>query len=193
MKTKAKCKKDSNLILTNLDHSRTIDSLENPGNQSTIFNTVDPFWYCGGANELDMFRETLRSNFASHNHQFPKGDHEQVKDAVCFLETWNNHPDMTQLQMERMYPGKLASNLREGKGPCLDDFKLFSSELHKVYAHQDRHLNPATNPMQKYQQPPNEAVVVYAKRSKPNWTRAGWNLMAHEVFLLRHGLHGPAP
>jgi hypothetical protein len=57
---------------------------------------VDPISYCGGAKELDKFLETLQSNFASHKHLFPRGDPDQVKYAVSFLNTWNNHPDTTQ-------------------------------------------------------------------------------------------------
>jgi hypothetical protein len=72
---------------------------------------VDPLQSCSGANELDMFLETVRSNFASHKHLFPIGDPEQVKNAVSFLNTRNNHPDMTQGQMENRDPAKWASDL----------------------------------------------------------------------------------
>jgi hypothetical protein len=57
---------------------------------------VDPLWYWGGAKELDKFLKTLKSNFASYKHLFPRGNRDQVKYAVSFLDTWNNHPDMTQ-------------------------------------------------------------------------------------------------
>jgi len=83
-------------MLTDLDRSRTIDRPENPGDQSKIFKMVDPLGYSGGAKVLDTFLETLRSNFASQNHLFPRGDPDQVKYAVSFHDTWNNHPDMTQ-------------------------------------------------------------------------------------------------
>jgi len=74
-------------MLTELDCSRTISRPENPGNQSKIMKMVDPLRFCGGAKELDMLFETLRSNFASHTHVFPSGDPDQVKYAISFLET----------------------------------------------------------------------------------------------------------
>jgi len=66
--------------LSELDRSRATAKPENPGNQSKIFKMVDPLRYCGGAKELDKFLETLRSNFASHKHLFPRGDPDQVND-----------------------------------------------------------------------------------------------------------------
>jgi hypothetical protein len=92
----AQWKEERIRMLTELDRSRTIDRPENRGNQSKIFVMVDHLRYSGGAKELDKFLETLQSNFASHKHQFPRGDPDQVKYAVYFLDTWNNHPDMTQ-------------------------------------------------------------------------------------------------
>jgi len=82
----AEWKEERTRMLTELDRSRTITRPENPGNQSKIFKMVDPLRYCGRAKELDKFLETLRSNFASHEHLFPRGDHDQVKYAVSFLD-----------------------------------------------------------------------------------------------------------
>jgi hypothetical protein len=62
----AEWKEEKTRMLTELYRSWTIDRPENPGNQSKIFKMVDPLRYCGGANKLDKFLETLRSNFASH-------------------------------------------------------------------------------------------------------------------------------
>ena len=75
----AEWKEERTRMLTELDRSRTIDRPENPGNQSKIFKMVDPLRYCGGAKELDKFLETLRSNFASHKHLFPRVNPDQVK------------------------------------------------------------------------------------------------------------------
>jgi hypothetical protein len=83
-------------MLTKHNRSRTIDRPENPGNQFKIFKMVDPLRYRSRANVLGKFHKTLRSNFASHKHLFPGGDTDQVKYAVCFLDTWNHHPDMTE-------------------------------------------------------------------------------------------------
>jgi hypothetical protein len=86
---------------------------------------VDPLRYCGRAKELDKFLETLRSNFASHKHLFPRGDPDQVMYEVSFLNTWNNHPDMTERQPDNTDPAERASDPREAKDKCLDDFELF--------------------------------------------------------------------
>jgi len=170
-------------MLTELNNSRTMDRPENPGNQSKIFKMVDPVQYCSGAKELDKFLETLQFNFASHKYLFPKGDPEQVNYAVPFLDTWNIHPDMTQQHTENMDPAVWASDLREAKDPCLDNFEIFANELQKMYGDKDRCLNSTTKAMQEYQQLPNEAVQVYANRLKANWRSAGWNLILHEVVL----------
>jgi hypothetical protein len=79
---------------------------ENYGNESKICKMVDPLRYCGGEKELVKFLETLRSNFASHKQLFPTGDPDQAKYAVSFLDTWNNHPDLTQRQTENMDPAE---------------------------------------------------------------------------------------
>jgi len=179
LEQQAEWRQERTRMLTELDLSRTINRPENTGNQSKIFKMVDPLQYCGGAKELDKFLETLRSNFASHKHLLPRGDPDQVKYAVSFLDTWNNHPDMTQRQTENTEPAEWASDLREAKNPCLDDFKLFVNKLQKMYGDKDRRLNSATKAMQEYQQLPNEAVRVYANRLKANWRRAGWNLITH--------------
>jgi len=105
-------------MLTELDHSRTINRQEHPGNQSRIMKMIDRLQYCGGVREPDKFLETLTSNFASHNHLFPGGDPDQVKYAVSFLDTWNNHPDTTQRQIENTDPSEWPSDLPEDKDPC---------------------------------------------------------------------------
>jgi hypothetical protein len=79
-------------MLSELDRSRATDRPENLGNQSKIFKRVDPLRYCGGAKELDKFLETLRSNFASHKHLFPRGNPDQVRRKIrthpCGLATY---------------------------------------------------------------------------------------------------------
>ena len=147
----AEWKEERTLMLTKHDRSRTIDRPYNPRNQSNIFKMVDPLRYCGGAKELDKFLETLRSNFASHKHLFSRGDPDQVKYAVSFLDTWNNQPDMAQRQTENTDPSEWASDLREAKDPCLENFELFANELQKIYGDKDRRLNSATTAMQEYQ------------------------------------------
>jgi hypothetical protein len=102
----AEWKEERTRMLTELDCSRTIDRPENTRTQSMIFKMVDPLWYCGAAKELDEFLETLRSNYASHKHLFPRADPDHVTYAVSFLDTWSNHPDMTQRQMENTDPAE---------------------------------------------------------------------------------------
>jgi hypothetical protein len=115
---------------------------------------VDPLPYCGGAKELDKFLETLPSNFASHKHLFPTGDSDEVKYAVSFLDTWNNHPDMAQGQTENTNPAEWSSDLQEAKNPCLDHFEHFANKLQMMYGDKDRRLNSARKGMQEYQQLP---------------------------------------
>jgi hypothetical protein len=85
--------------------------------------------------------------------------------------------------MENMDPAEWASDLREAKDPCLDDFEPSANDLQKMYRDKERCLNSATKTMQEYQQLPNAAVRVYANRLKANWRRAGWNQITHEVVL----------
>jgi len=83
-------------MLIELDLSGTIDRPENPGSQSTLFETVDPLRYCGVAKSLHKFLQTLQSNFASHKHLFPTGDPDSIQYPVSCLDPWNYHPDTTQ-------------------------------------------------------------------------------------------------
>jgi len=129
---------------------------------------VDPFQYCGGAKELDKFLQILQSNFASRKHLFPRGDPDQVKYAVSLLDTRNNHPDMTQQLTDNKVPAEWASDQREVKVLCLDDFELFANELQKMNEDIDRRLNSAKKAMQECQQLPNEAVRVYINCLKAN-------------------------
>jgi len=69
-----------------------------------MLKMVDNLGHCSGPNELDKFLETSLSNFASHKHLYPRGDPDEVKYTVSFLDTWNNHPDQTQQQMENTDP-----------------------------------------------------------------------------------------
>jgi len=191
----AEWKEERTRMLTELNRSQTTNWPENPANQFKTFKMVDHLRYCGRVNELDMFLEPLRSNFTSHKHLFPRGDLDQVKYAVSFLDTWDNHPDLSQQQTGHTDPSEWASDLQESKDPCLENFELFMNELQKMYGDKDWRLNSATKAIQEYQQLPTESVRVYANRLKANWRRAGWNLIMHKVVLydmawagLRHAL-----
>jgi len=194
-KQQAERKEARTRMLTELDRCRTIDRPENPGTQSKIFKMVDPLRHCSGAEELDKFLETLRSHFASHKHLFPRGDSDQVKYAVSFLDTWNKHPDTSQRQTEDTDPSEWASDLRDAEDQCSENFELFANVLQKMYGDKDRRLNSATKAMHEYQQLPNKSVRIYANRLNANWRRAGWSLITHKVVLydmawagLRHAL-----
>jgi len=141
----AEWKKQRTRMLSEHNRSQAIDRPENPGNQSKIFKMVDPSRYGGGAKELDKILETLRLNFASHKHLFPRGDPDQVKYAVSFLDTWNNHPDPTQRQPENTDPSEWASDLQEAKNPFIESLEPYTNELQKMNGDKDRRLNSATN------------------------------------------------
>jgi hypothetical protein len=133
LEQQAEWKNERTRMLTELDSSRTIDSPVNPGNQSKIFYTVDPLWYCGGAKEMYNFLETLRSTLASHKQLFPTGDPDQVKYTVSFFDTWNSQSDTTQRQTESTDPSEWASDPRVAKDPYLENFELFANELQKMH------------------------------------------------------------
>jgi hypothetical protein len=84
------------LMLTELDHSRTTDTPQNPGNQFNITQIIDPLRNCGGTIELDQFLKTLRLNISSPKHLFPRGNSDQVKYVVSVLDTLHNHTSMTE-------------------------------------------------------------------------------------------------
>jgi hypothetical protein len=56
-KQQAEWKEERTRMLTELDHSGTIDRPENTRNQSKIFKMANPFRYCGRAKELDKLLE----------------------------------------------------------------------------------------------------------------------------------------
>jgi hypothetical protein len=156
-------KEERTRMLAELDHSQPTERNEtSEPTQLKIFKMVDPVRYCGGAKELDKFLESLRSNFDSHKHLFPKGGPDRVKYVISFLDTWNNHTDASQRQTENTDPSEWASDLRDEAHPCLQDFELFAQELMKMYGDKDRRLNSAMKAMQEYQQLSNESVRVYA-------------------------------
>jgi len=127
-KQQAEWKVERTRMLTKLDRSRTIERPENPGNQSKIFKIVYPLRYCGGAKELDKFLETLRSNFASHKHLFPRGDPDHVKYAVCFsTQGITTQIRLSDRQKIRTHPSGL----------------VFTNELQKMYGNKDRRHNSA--------------------------------------------------
>jgi chemotaxis protein histidine kinase CheA len=192
----AEWKEERTQMLAEFDRSRPTERNEtSEPTKSKIFKMVDPVRYCCGAKELDKFLESLRSNFDSHKHLFPKGGPNRIKYAISFLETWNNHTDASQRQMKNTDPSERASDVRDEAHPCLQDFELFAQELMKMYGDKDQRLNSAMKAMQEYQQLPNESVRVYANRMKANWRRAGCNLITHDVVVydmawsgLRHAL-----
>jgi len=121
--------KERTRMLSELDRSPSTDRPDDPGNQTKMLKMVDPLPYCGRAKELDKFLETLRSNFASHKHLFPRGDPNRVKYAVSF-----STPEITtQIRLSdrrttRTHPSGLA----------------FTNEPQKMYGDKDKRLNSAS-------------------------------------------------
>lgn len=79
---------------------------------------VHPLQYCSGAKELDQFLETLTSNFGSHKHLVLRGDPNQSKYEIPFLDSWNHHPDPTQRHPEETNLSEWASDIREARDTC---------------------------------------------------------------------------
>jgi len=101
---------------------------------------------------------------------------------------------MTQRQTEKMDRSEWASEHKEDKDPCLEDFEHFMNKLHTLYGDSYTHLNSETKATQQYQQLPNELVPVYANRLKANWGCTGENLITHKVVqydMARVGLRHP--
>jgi hypothetical protein len=84
----AEWKEEHTWLLAQLGRSRPTERNEtSEPTQSKIFKMVDPVRYCTGAKELNKFLESLRWNFDSHKHLFPKAGPDRVKYAICFLDT----------------------------------------------------------------------------------------------------------
>jgi hypothetical protein len=103
---------ETTLMFSELDLTCATDRRENPRSQSQSVRMVDPLQSCYEANELDKFVDTLRSSFASFKDPLPRGDHNQVKYAVSSLDTWNNHPNPAQWQMENTDPSEWANEVQ---------------------------------------------------------------------------------
>jgi hypothetical protein len=133
-----------------------------------------PEWYCGTTKQLDIFLDTLWSNFQSHAHLFPNGDPNKLNYAAILLSTWNNHLDAAQRETQMSDPVQWLRDLRRDWDPCLEHFEAFSEEMEKMYGEKDRKLNAAMKCMTKFIQGANEPVRVYGNRIKANWRAAGW-------------------
>ena len=96
------CVQNAELMEANQEYRR--ESIRPEATKTNIFNMTHLERYCGGAKELDIFLDTLRSNFQSHAHLFPHGDPDKVKYAASLLTTWNNHPEPSQRQTQMTDP-----------------------------------------------------------------------------------------
>jgi len=126
------------------------------GPRLNIYKKVDPVRYCGGANELDRFLDSLCSNFNSHGHLFPPGGPHYVKYAISVLDTWSNHQNLALRQTAMTDPLQCACDLSAESGPCLQDFDLCSQEIAKVYGDKDRRRVAVITLMQEFIQLPQE-------------------------------------
>jgi len=64
-------------------------------NTKDKFKVSHPKHYCGGAQELETFRGSLRLNIRTHNHLVPGSNRDQVQYALDRLGSWADHPDHT--------------------------------------------------------------------------------------------------
>jgi len=60
------CVENAELMEENWEYRR--ESIRPEATKTKIFDMTHPKQYCGGANELDPFLDTLRSNSESHAH-----------------------------------------------------------------------------------------------------------------------------
>jgi len=120
------------------------------GPRETIYMMVDPVRYCGSANELAPFLDTLHSNFNSHGHEFPRGGPDHVKYPISLLNAWSNHQNPTHRQTAMTDPSEWAGDLSAQYGPCLEDFDLILQEMAKIYCDKARRCVAVIMLMQEY-------------------------------------------
>jgi hypothetical protein len=102
-----------------------------------MFKMVDPIRFSGGAQELDGFLDSLRSNSNSHGHLFPRGGPNHIKYAISLLDSWSNHQNLALRQTAMTDPSNWAGDLSAESDPCLQDCDLFSHQMAKVYGDKD--------------------------------------------------------
>jgi hypothetical protein len=84
----AERKEEHTRILMELNYMRRTERNETTNLSNwKIFKMVDPVQYCGGAQEIDKFLQSLRWNFDGHKHLFPKGCCYRVKYGISFRDT----------------------------------------------------------------------------------------------------------
>ena len=153
-------------IAANRDYGAA-DRAEHPewsiaGPRPNIHKRVDPVKYCGGAKELDRYRDLLHLKLYSHGHLFPRGGPDHVKYAISLLDAWSNHQNPALRQMVMTDPSESAGDLSVGSDPCRQDFDLVSHQMARVYGENDRRRVAVITLMQEYIQHPQESVRAYA-------------------------------
>lgn len=85
--------------------------------------------HCGGAQELETFRSSLRLNIRTHNHLVPGGNRDQVQYALDRLGSRANHPDHTLQNTTMTDSATWGHNLLADDHPCLHDLDQLLNEI----------------------------------------------------------------
>jgi hypothetical protein len=96
----------------------------------------------------------------------PTATHSHEEDLIT-SNTPSLHSKPGTLTKSR--PLEWEVNLSAESGPCLLDFDLFSQEMAKVYADNNRHFMVVIMLMQEYTHRPPESFRTYKNYVKANW------------------------
>jgi len=166
------CVQNAKQMVANREYRR--ESIQPVAMKTKIFEMTHPEWYCGRAKVLDIFLDTIRSNFQSHAQLFPHGDPDTVKYTVRHLSTWNNHLNPAQRQTQMTNPVEWLRDLWRHSDPCLEVVEAFWEEMHNMYGDKDGKLKTAMKCMTEFLKGANEPVRVYTNQIKANWRAARW-------------------
>jgi len=145
-------------------------------NAKDKFKVTHPKHYCGGAQELETFLSSLRSNFRTHTHLVPFGNTDKVQYPLDHHGSWANHLDHTLQKTTMTDLVNWGHDLLTDDHPCVHDLDLFITKIQKQYGDKDRRQNSSTQAYYEIGQcyhNPDENVRAYANRLQRNWTECG--------------------
>jgi hypothetical protein len=150
-----------------------------------MFNLAQLSQYCGGAQELETYLGSLRSNFRTHKLLFHDAT-EKVQYAVDHLGSWAYHCDRDMQKTTMIDPITWGQDLHKNNSTCLHDFNLFFGEIQKMFSDKDRRLNMVKKsfyhcPQGYYNA--NENIRAYANRLQRNWREAEWDEVQFQPML----------
>jgi len=99
---------------------------------------TDPVTFARGANQLNSFLHSLRSNFNFHGHLFPRSGPNKVKYALSLQDGASNHQNPILREMVKTDHPDRAGTLSVESDPSVQDFNFVSEEMDKVYGDKDR-------------------------------------------------------